>query len=278
MRITMITGAVLLVMAAAPARAETPVERGAYLVGSILTCNNCHTPRGPNGPQFDKLLSGGDVFDTPGFTVSASNITPDKEAGIGAWSDDEIKQTLRTGIRPNGIPLAPVMPTIFYGAFSEADLSAVVAYLRSVPANPNKVPSPVYRASFPHVPYPGAEKPMADSGSPAERGRYLATIGHCMDCHTPMVRGVQDFATKAGVGGREFSGPFGKSISANITSDPEKGLGKLTDAQIKTAITQGIAPDGHRLLPPMGYAYYAKMTPADLDALVAWLRTLPPNS
>src|SRR4029077_16692439 len=86
--------------------AETPVERGAYLVNGILTCGNCHTPRGPDRtPVADKALSGGEEFDIPAFTVTASNITPDRDTGIGAWSDAELKRALVQGDRPNGVPL-----------------------------------------------------------------------------------------------------------------------------------------------------------------------------
>jgi hypothetical protein len=78
--------AALAALHAAPAMAETLVERGRYLVDTIMTCHNCHTPMGPNGPQFDKALSGGLRFDEPPFDVTASNITPDAETGIGKWA------------------------------------------------------------------------------------------------------------------------------------------------------------------------------------------------
>src|ERR1700759_1810094 len=91
--------------------AQTPVERGAYLVNPITPCTTCHTPIGPNGPDFSRALSGGpQVFDEPIFTVRGANITPDPETGIGKWSTADIKKTLATGVRPSGVPLAPVMP------------------------------------------------------------------------------------------------------------------------------------------------------------------------
>ncbi|HBK06053.1 MAG TPA: phosphomannomutase [Acetobacteraceae bacterium] len=259
------------------ARAETPAERGAYLVGTIMTCNNCHTPMGPSGPQFDKALSGGLTFDVPPFNVTAPNITQDKETGIGNWTDAEIKQTLRSGIRPNGAKLAGVMPSGFYGAITEPDMDAIVAYLRTVKPISNKVPAPVYRVPVELEMFPGAEKPIANDGSKEQRGRYLATIGHCMECHTPMEKGMHAYSTSLGAGGQDFPGPWGTSVARNITSSKEKGLGEWTDAEIKRAITQGISRNGTKLFPPMGYPYYARMTAADLDALVAWLRTVPPQ-
>jgi mono/diheme cytochrome c family protein len=125
---------------------------------------------------------------------------------------------------------------------------------------------------------PGTDKPAnpADLNDPVKRGFYLATIGHCMECHSPMVNDKMDFRD-LGKGGREFPGPWGVAVSRNITSHREKGIGAWTDAEIKAAITQGKRRDGTPLKPPMGYPLYAKMTPADLDAVVAYLRTVPPK-
>jgi hypothetical protein len=80
--------AALFAFGSVPAVAETPVERGGYLVNSVMACNGCHTPRGPNGPDLARMLSGGSQqFDEPAFKVMGSNITPDRETGIGAWTD-----------------------------------------------------------------------------------------------------------------------------------------------------------------------------------------------
>ena len=77
-----------LLATTATAWAQTPLERGDYLVNSILACGNCHTPKTASGePIADKELSGGLVFTTPAFDAVASNITPDRETGIGGWSD-----------------------------------------------------------------------------------------------------------------------------------------------------------------------------------------------
>jgi mono/diheme cytochrome c family protein len=265
-------------LAATPAAlAQSPVERGGYLVNTVMTCNNCHTPMGPGGPQFDKALSGGITFDEPPFKVQGSNITQDKETGIGAWTDAQIKATLRTGTRPSGVQLAEVMPTSFYGIITPRDMDAITAYLRTVKPVANKTADPVYKIALPHHSFPGAEKPFteADLNDKVKKGFYLATIGHCMECHTPFGSAGQDYPGKLGAGGREFPGPWGKSVSRNITSSKTKGLGEWTDAQIKRAITHGESKDGSKLKPPMGYPYYAKMAEADLDAIVAYLRTVP---
>ena len=82
-----LTLAVTLAGSAGMVQAQSPIERGGYLVNTIMTCQNCHTPIGPNGPDFSKALSGGLSWDEPPFKVTASNITQDKETGIGAWTD-----------------------------------------------------------------------------------------------------------------------------------------------------------------------------------------------
>jgi mono/diheme cytochrome c family protein len=270
-----------LVIAAAAfagaASADTSVERGSYLVNTIMTCGNCHSPKGPPDVVAGKDFSGGLRFDAPPFDVTAPNITPDKETGIGAWSDDDIKRLLRTGRRPDGVPIAVAMPTGFYDIITDSDLDAIVAYLRTLKPISNKVPAPIYKIAVPRVVFPGAEKPVdpADLNDKLKRGFYLATIGHCMECHTPLVKGVQDFQNSLAMGGREFPGPWGVSVSRNITSSKTKGIGDWTDAEVKRAITQGIDKDGNKLKGPMGYQYYAHMTDADLDAVIAWVRTLP---
>jgi mono/diheme cytochrome c family protein len=142
----------------------------------------------------------------------------------------------------------------------------------------NKVMDPVYKLPFGHKPYPGTEKPIAaaDLNDKVKRGFYLVSLGHCLECHTPMTRGQLQL-DQIGKGGREFPGPWGKSVSRNITSNKTTGIGGWTDAEIKAAITQGKRKDGSPLKPPMGYGYYAKMTDADVDAVVAYVRTLPPK-
>jgi mono/diheme cytochrome c family protein len=241
-----------------------------------MTCHNCHTPRGPNGVNYDKALSGGLRFDEPPFDVTASNITSDKETGIGAWSVDDIKKLLTTGVRPNGVPVANVMPTGFYRILTDDDLSAIAGYVKSLPPVKNKVPDPVYKMNLPQTVVPNAEKPAtkADLGDKVKRGFYLVTIAHCMECHSPLGPKGRDF-TKTGAGGFEFKGPWGLSVSRNITSSKTKGLGGWTDAEIKRAITQGVSRDGSKLKPPMGFEFYAKMKPEDLDDLVAYIRTVP---
>ena len=260
------------------AQAQSPlVQRGDYLVNTILACGNCHSPKGPPAAVAGKAFSGGLEFDEPPFKVTASNITKDKETGIGGWSDAQIKTLMSTGKRPNGVQIAGVMPTAFYGILTERDMNAVVAYLRTLKPIKNQVPDPVYKIALPHAEFPGGEKPYTEAmlSDKVKKGFYLATIGHCMECHTPMGPRGREFADRLGGGGFEFKGPWGVSVSRNITQSKTKGIGDWSDAEIKRAIVEGKRKDGSPLKPPMAYPLYARMTADDLDAVVAYLRTVP---
>jgi mono/diheme cytochrome c family protein len=165
------------------------VTRGGYLVNGILTCGNCHTPKGPPAAIAGKDFSGGLSWDEPPFKVTAPNITPDKDTGIGNWTDADIRKVLRTGERPNGVHIAMIMPTGFYHIMTERDVNAVVAYLHTLKPVSNKVADPIYK--MPQLEYvlPGGEKPYTEAmmSDKVKKGFYLATIAHCMECHTPMV-------------------------------------------------------------------------------------------
>ena len=260
--------------------AQTPLERGRYLVEGILTCGNCHTPRGPKGvlDTAKRHAGGPQVWDTPEYTVRPSNITPDPETGVGKWSAEDLRRGIRDGVRPNGEQMAPQMPYGFYRIFTPADLDAVVAYVQAQPAVKNPVAPPLYKVKKMHLDIPpGAEKPMPESAmkDPVKRGFYLVTIGHCMECHTAAVNGQRDYRNSLGTGGEQFKGPWGVSVSRNITPHRQNGIGAWSDEEIKRAITKGVRRDGSKLLPPMGYEWYATMTDADLSAIVAYLRTIP---
>ena len=88
-------------------------------------------------------------------------------------------------------------------------------------------------------------------------------------------RAAYEYFSRLGAGGFQFSGPWGVSVARNITSSKTKGVGAWSDDEIKRAITTGVSKDGSKLKPPMGYQYYATLTPDDLDAIVAYLRTVP---
>ena len=268
--------AAALCAVASIACAETPVERGEYLVRGPMSCGNCHTPQGPAGPDMTKELAGGQlVVDDEMMKAYSANITPAGE--IGTWTDAELAKAIREGIRPDGSLIGPPMPFSLYKDLSDTDLAAIVAFLRTLEPIENVPPKSVY-----NIPLPPAYGPpvthVADipRGPTAEYGKYMAgPIAHCLECHTPMGPQGPMLDTALGQGGFEFPGPWGVSTAANITSS-EDGLKNFSDAEIAAMITTGVRPDGSKMLPPMPYAWLAKMTPDDLAATIAYLRTLPP--
>jgi mono/diheme cytochrome c family protein len=124
--------------------ADPAVERGKYLV-NIASCNDCHTPGYFLGkPDMARFLGGSEVgFEIPGLgTFHGPNLTPDKATGLGSWTDSQIVAALQTGVRPDGRMLAPIMPWHAFAGLIKDDVSAIVAFLRSIPPVSNKVPGP----------------------------------------------------------------------------------------------------------------------------------------
>jgi mono/diheme cytochrome c family protein len=176
----------------------------------------------------------------------------DRETGIGTWTDAQITIAIREGKRPDGSVIGPPMPIELYNHMSDRDTKAIVAYLRTVKPVKNKVRKSVFRMPL-HAAKPAGKVADVSRADPVRYGAYLAgPVGHCIECHTPRVR--------------------------NITPHPEDGLGKWTDAQIMKAITEGVRPDGTKLNPPMAYPLYKTMKASDLNAIVAYLRSLKPLS
>lgn len=268
-----------MIISAGAATAETLLERGTYLMKSVVACGNCHTQQTPNGPVPGMELAGGLPIPEPGmFEVVTPNITFDKETGIGGWTDEQVITAIREGRRPDGSIIGPPMPIGQYRGMSDRDVKAIVAYMRTVKPVRNKVQRSKYM-----IPLPPSYGPPVGSvadvprDNPVAYGAYLTgPLGHCKECHTPMnAKGMFDYENKAFAGGFQFHGPWGVSVSANLTPHAD-GLADYSDADIKRAITTGKRPDGSPLMPPMGYYYYSNISDQDLDAIVAYLRSVKP--
>jgi len=118
----------VLCLATLAVRAQTPLERGTYLMQSIVACGNCHTPKDRDGkPIADRELAGGHVINAPIFHSVSPNITPDKETGIGNWTDDQIVDAIRNGKRPDGTTIGPPMPIAYYRNLSGCVVSCASA-------------------------------------------------------------------------------------------------------------------------------------------------------
>jgi mono/diheme cytochrome c family protein len=186
------TGLALGLMHAVPAVAApavSAVDEGKY-IAIAADCASCHTKAG------GALFAGGDALKTVFGNLYAPNITPDVQTGIGAWSAADFERALRHGLRRDGARLYPAMPYDHYTKLSDADVSALWAYMRSVPAVANKVPAntmafptnvreglAVWQAAFFK---PGRFVPVPGKDETWNRGAYLVdALAHCGACHTP---------------------------------------------------------------------------------------------
>lgn len=273
-----------------------PVSRGEYIVNHVAVCIDCHTPRDPasGAPIPEMFMAGAECFaQLPnGSCLNTRNLT-NHETGLLNRTDAEIKRMIADGIRPAATgdeALFPAMPYYVFHNMTEADLDAVVAYLRTIPGVDHAIPrsGPEFEVPAPANPLAEASIPMPMAGyadqAAALRGRYLAAqAGVCMECHTRHVMGspdVLDLAAPFG-GGESFEvGLPTVPVSKNLTSDAETGLGEWSLEDIVKAVTEGTAKDGSGICPPMptggAMAPYAKLDPADALDIAHYIKSLPP--
>jgi mono/diheme cytochrome c family protein len=273
---------------ASPAGAQAPsapsaaeIARGRYMFGATGGCG-CHTvPKGqPN--------AGGRKYEGPYGTVYSSNITPDKQTGIGSWTDEQIITAIRLGRRPNGERLLPVHPFPVFNGMAEEDLRAIVAFLRTTkPVSRAKEPKrlipmfesvflPAWLAAF----APRATPPPTAPTTGVARGEYLVkAVGHCGECHTPrtMTMATDDSRFLAG----NPKGPEDQAMP-NITPERETGIGKWSVEEIADYLGSGNKPDGDVAGGLMAeviegtLAGYKDLTSADRLAIAQYLKTIPP--
>ncbi len=271
--------------------------RGGYLVNEVCACGACHTTRAHGDitsepERTDAFLGGGNRFVAHGMSddVWIPNLTPDVETGVGAWSDDELMRAIRDGVARDGHFLLPVMPFGAYQHLSEEDVRAIVVYLRSVPAF--KQPQPRTTPALGLVPRvlftkigvqmhaPVHDVPGPDKKIPAKAGEYLATIAACAECHALTKKGPRQPSDPQFMGGSEgaMESAAGNVWAPNLTPDKETGLGRYHAELIKHALRDGKRLDGKAMAPPMSIMlpHYSGLAEEDMDALVAYLRALPP--
>ena len=206
-----------------PAADAGDIVRGRYLVEALAACDNCHTPRGAAGYDLSNRFSGGaQTFSDKSYVVRGSNISPDKDTGVGAWTDEELCAAIVDGIGRNG-RLAPVMPSDSYKPLTARDLDAIIDFLRSATPIRAPLPAPQQRSGewAPH-PMPGAAAPF-DEASLADKntwGLYVASLARCMSCHSEEIDGAPDYQNRLGAGGKTFRNAAGVVVVSNITSHP----------------------------------------------------------
>jgi mono/diheme cytochrome c family protein len=260
------------------ALAQGDARRGQYLA-KAGGCVGCHTEEKQGAVPF----AGGRALKTPFGTFYGPNITPDQKAGIGRWSETDFLKAMRFGVRPDGAHYFPAFPYPSFTKIADPDLKDLWAYLRSLP--------PSARASQPHnlrFPFgfrfllwgwkwlffkPGPFAPEPSRSASLNRGAYLVdALGHCGECHTP----------------RNFLGGPKKSRYLAGSKLPDSGyapnltptrLKKLSDKDLKDFLQSGQTPDGDVVAETMGEVIRnttSQLTAPDLDALMAYLRSLPP--
>jgi mono/diheme cytochrome c family protein len=257
------------------------LERGRYIVEGIAHCFECHSEvdwEKPGGQPHEGRKGSGTEFAKYGFPwLVAPNITPDTETGAGTWTDEQLAHAIREGIGHDGRRLFPVMPYMYFRRMSDEDLASVIVYLRSVEPVHNalpktSIPEPMKR-NLP-APQPIYEPvPLPDFSSPVARGEYLVTLASCSSCHTPRNQDGPN-TQLAFAGGATFKGPWGEVNSANITPDAS-GIGYYDEALFIQTLRSGHV-GARQLSPIMPWGYFRNMTDEDLNAIFAYLRTLPP--
>jgi len=281
-----LAAALLLSLASLPALASAQppsaaeLARGKYIFGATGGCG-CHTV------AKQPVNAGGRRYDGPFGTVYSTNITPDRETGIGGWTDEQIITATRLGRRPNGERLIPVHPYTVFNGMAADDLKALVAFLRSVPpvkrANqPKKIAVPMFESVF--LPAwlaafaPKETPPTAVPTSGTARGEYLVrAVGHCGECHTPRT------LTMATDNSRFLAGnPKGPENSEVPNITPDKGTGLAwSEEEIADYLGTGNKPDGDVAGSLMGeviegtLAGYKDLTKADRLAIAQYLKTIP---
>lgn len=267
------------------------IARGKYLALHVAGCVACHSPvqkAVPGEPPEDgKLAAGRDFGAWPGapFHLRSHNLTPDKETGIGDWTDGEVIRAMREGIGKDGHALFPQMPYQTYAqTLSDEDSLAIVAYLRTLPAvknDPGKTtvdfPVSMFIRAAPR-PLEKSPPPPPPAADKLARGNWLLAVSSCNECHDSRDGKGQKLPGKTLAGGMKFTLPDGKGfvIAPNITSDKAVGIGSYSDEDLKRVFEDGKGKSG-RFLYVMPWSYYKGMTPEDKDALIFALRQVPPN-
>ncbi len=269
---------------------EEAVRRGEYLANSVAVCMDCHSVRdwtlfsGP--PKLETIGQGGEPFDQekglPGIYYS-KNLTP---YGLGDWTDGEIFRAIASGVSKDGDAYFPIMPHPNYGRTSEEDISAIIAYLRSLESKEYDLPES--ESDFPMnfiintIPSKPQFMGIPDAEDQVQTGKYLATMASCGDCHTPFEKGKYDMK-KFMAGGRSFPLPGGTLTTSNLTPSKVNGLGNWTEEKFVARFKQ--YQDSSFVIPTvttkefntmMPWLMYATMTEEDLKAIFAYLQSLKP--
>lgn len=271
----------------APSTPEA-VARGKYIAHHVAVCVGCHSPVDtdkPGEPYYEDKLASGRVWEKdpayPGWDIRAPNLTPDKETGLGNWTDGEIARAMREGVSRDGRPLFPMMPYQTYAkTLSDEDTLAVIAYLRTLKPISNKMerskiefPVSMFIRAAPE-PLTGSPPGPPPASDKKARGEWLLTICSCHDCHDTFNEKREPIPGKGLAGGEVFRTAQRTVVAPNITSDKATGIGAYSEDDLKRVFNEGIGKAGKPLY-FMPWWYYKGLTPEDKDALIFALRQVP---
>jgi mono/diheme cytochrome c family protein len=256
------------------------VARGEYLARAA-DCVACHTAKG------GEPYAGGLAFVLPFGRIYSPNITPDKDTGIGGWSDAAFLNAIHKGRDDQGEPLYPAMPYASYTSMTDADALAIKAYLFSLAPVHSEIPESQLSFPFNQRWLVGVWsflfnsdkrfEPVTTRSAQWNRGAYLAeSLAHCGDCHTP--RNLA-FALD---NRRKFAGDIEAGWRAyNITSDKESGVGAWRANELADYLATGLAEGHGAAAGTMGEAADNSLRflkQSDIGAIVAYLQTVPAMS
>jgi mono/diheme cytochrome c family protein len=266
------------------------IARGKYLFEAVSDCNGCHSVRDFTrfgGPVIPGGTGKGQVIPLAGLPgrIVAPNITPDLETGLGSWTDGEKIRAIREGIAKDGRVLFPMMPYSEFRSMSDGDVESLVAYLDSLPPIRNKLPET--QIAFPvsilirSAPHPAGVVKAPERDATAAYGEYLVTIGGCISCHTQDEKGQLKEDMRL-AGGRPFDTPLGTVVSANISPDPDTGIGSWSEDYFKQRFvlqraylhsqSPKIGPEKFTLMP---WLTFSQMDEQDLAAIYKYLQKQP---
>jgi mono/diheme cytochrome c family protein len=258
---------------------RTPARsaRGKYLTEGLLQCFICHSDRDwdkPGAPPVANKKGAGHIWEDRPWLI-APNITPDKETGAGAWTDDMFARAIREGISHDGRVLHPQMWYPSFHSLSDEDLASIIVYLRTLPPVHNPLPKtniPAERKRTLEVIEPLVNPvPQPDMSNPVKRGAYLARVADCAGCHTaweaPLVPGFY-------AGGNMLEHGKEKIFSANLTPD-STGIGYYDDALFISTIRTGQVK-ARKLSSIMPWIVFRNLNDDDLKDLFAYLRARRP--
>lgn len=272
----------LALSSAAPAAdtQDDPVAKGQMLV-TAGDCVSCHTA--PGGKPF----AGGLEMNTPFGTLSTPNITPDKETGLGNWSEADFYQALHEGIRKDGAYLYPVFPYPSFTKVREDDAKAIWAYLQSLepvkaPRKPSNMQFPfnvragllVWRQLYFNE---GTYRPDPSWSPEVARGGYLVEgLGHCGTCHSPrtLLGGTETGDSLAG-------GYVDTFFAPDISSSLRSGIGGWSKQQVVEFLRKGADKGKGTVFGPMQEVVHnslSKLPDTDIEAMAAYLLATPPRT